>query len=98
LAVVFIKTELLFLSVFKNGRVVKMAVFLQEVEEVSVVAEEPIPQIHQPYNQLSVTCPDGLHVKFMLQSALGINTYHKQYLCTQIKSYFGCFYVYILLI
>lgn len=45
----------------------------QEVEEVSVVAEEPIPQIHQPYNQLSVTCPDGLHVKFMLQSALGIN-------------------------
>ncbi|XP_067675915.1 sperm-associated antigen 17-like [Haliotis asinina] len=42
----------------------------EETQEETIPEEEP--DVQQPFQQLYVTCPDGLHVRYFLQSTVGV--------------------------
>ena len=48
---------------------------MQLEEELKEEEEIEAPAIEQPFQSLSLTCPDGLSIKYALESSLG--TYAK---------------------
>ena len=46
-----------------------MLMYAQEEELEELAPEEPVPE--QPFQQLFLTCPDGLTVTYFLESSLG---------------------------
>ena len=52
-----------------------MTIFQAELEEKDEIkSEEPV--IEQPFQQLFISCPDGLNIRYMLESHVGMYSWN----------------------
>ena len=64
--------------------------FIMQTEEELKEDEEIVaPVIDQPFQSLSLTCPDGLSIKYALESSLGTSIkFKRSHLKTQIVRHY----------